>query len=123
MYLWNLIELAGLRRVPDTRTASDLILTNVFSRMSITGIQSKNKFNAPNDFYLLPLDVFRNVLNMIPRKRIPSIVKKLVTILEEDMQVCLQEWPIYFQLRALFEINAFPFDVDYLTLDVFNEHA
>lgn len=121
MYLWNLIELAGLRRVPDTRTASDLILTNVFSRISVTGIQKNLSSTAPNNFYLLPLDVFKNVLNMVPRKRIPSIVKKLQTILEEDIEVCLQEWPIYFQLRALFEINAFPFDVDYLSLDVFNE--
>ena len=33
----------------------------------------------------------------------------------------MKEWPIYFQLRALLEVNSFPFDVDYLTLDEFNE--
>lgn len=65
--------------------------------------------------------MLKNVLNMIPRKRTCSIVKKLVTILEEDIEVCMKEWPIYFQLRALLEVNSFPFDVDYLTLDEFNE--
>ena len=65
--------------------------------------------------------MLKNVLNMIPRKRIPSIVKKLVAILEDDIEVCLKEWPIYFQLRALLECNSFPFDVDYLSLDEFNE--
>lgn len=63
------------------------------------------------------------MLNIIPRKRTCSIVKKLVTILEEDIEACMKEWPIYFQLRALLEVNSFPFDVDYLTLDEFNEEA
>jgi len=73
--------------------------------------------------YLLPLDVLKNVLNLVPRKRTPSIVKQLVHILERDIEVCLAEWPIYFQLRALLEVNAFPFDVDYQALDAFNETA
>lgn len=49
------------------------------------------------------------------------MVNKLIKILEEDIKACMQEWPIYFQLRALLEVNSFPFDVDYLTLDEFNE--
>lgn len=35
----------------------------------------------------------------------------------------MKEWPIYFQLRAYLEVNAFPFDVDYLSLDEFNEDS
>ena len=87
----------------------------------MTGVQKSPKVTAPGDLSLLPLDVLKNVLNMIPRKRTPSIVKKLVSILQDDIAVCMKEWPIYFQLRALLEVNAFPFDVDYLTLDEFNE--
>lgn len=60
---------------------------------------------------------------MVPRKRTPFIVKKLVQILEDDIAVCMKEWPIYFQLRACLEVNAFPFDVDYLSLDEFNEDS
>ena len=104
MYLWNLIELVGLRRKPETRNAADKILTNVFSRISISGFKKKpdseldsimgkyapNQLIKPSSFYLLPLDVLKNVLNMIPRKRTCSIVKKLVTILEENIKDCMQ---------------------------------
>ena len=38
MYLWNLIELAGLRSVPETRAAVDKIITTVFSRFSVAGV-------------------------------------------------------------------------------------
>jgi len=38
MYLWNLIERAGLRRVPETRAAVDKIITTVFSRFSVAGV-------------------------------------------------------------------------------------
>lgn len=99
MYLWNLIELTGLRRVSDTRNAADTILATVFSRLSLTGLPSGEKDAsgvAVKSFYLLPLDILRNVLNMIPRKRTPSVVKKLVTLLENDMEACLSEWPDYF---------------------------
>ena len=123
MHLWNLIELTGLRRSADTRNAVDNILSNVFNRISVTGIYKGSKLDASSSLYLLPLDILKNILNMIPRKRTPSIVNKLIGILENDIEVCMKEWPIYFQLRAILEVNAFPFDVDYLTLDVFNEQA
>ena len=98
-------------------------MQNVFRRISVNGALSSAKTISPKNLYLLPLDVFKNVLNMIPRKRIPIVVKKLIEILEKDIEACLQDWPIYFQLRALLEVNAFPFDVDYLTMDVFNEET
>ena len=128
MYLWNLIELTGLRRVQDTRLAADTILATVFSRLSVTGVTNSGvsvseSSAAIKKFYLLPLDVLKNVLNMIPRKRTPSVVKKLMNLLENDMEACLSEYSDYFQLRAVLGVNGFPFDVDYLTLDVFNERA
>ena len=39
MYLWNLIELVGLRRKSETRNATDQILASIFNRISISGIQ------------------------------------------------------------------------------------
>ena len=36
-HLWNLIELAGLRRVQDTRNLTDQILTLVFDKISELG--------------------------------------------------------------------------------------
>lgn len=77
----------------------------------------------PQNFYLMPIDIFKNILNMVPRKHTPSIVKKLQNILEHDLETCLAEWPHYFELRAQLEVNAFPFDVDYPTLDIFNEQS
>ena len=38
MYLWNLIELTGLRRQQATRQAADQILAAIFSRISVTGV-------------------------------------------------------------------------------------
>ena len=67
----------------------------------------------------LPLDVLKNVLNMVPKKRVGRVVKKFLAIFYKDMNDVLQAEPLYFKLRSLLDSNSFPFDMDYQSLPMF----
>jgi hypothetical protein len=54
----------------------------------------------PHKLSLFPLDVLKNVLNMVPRRRSRQIVQKFLTIFDEDMSELLKTQPFYFKLRS-----------------------
>jgi hypothetical protein len=97
------------------------ILDHFEERLSLDGMAlAKGKFqNKVDNMQLIPIDVIKNVLNMAPRKRIPAVVKRIVKMLEEDLLYTMSQAPEYFKLRAVLQMNCFPFDIDYATLSEF----
>ena len=121
-YLINLIELAGLRKAKEVRDMTDKILDYTFDRLTVSGFtNSEFQDNSPNNIKFFPLDVLKNVLNMVNRRSSRKVVQKFLTIFDEGMNELLKSQPFYFRLRSLLEINSFPFDMDYLALKEFNE--
>ena len=70
--------------------------------------------------HLLSIDVLKNILNLVSRKRRPFVVSKFMDLINYELEDILQQDSDYFKLRSELEINAFPFDIDYLSLDQFN---
>jgi hypothetical protein len=64
--------------------------------------------------------MLRNVLNLVSRKRRPFVVSKFIDMISNELEPTLAAEAAYFKLRSELEINAFPFDVDYASLDQFN---
>lgn len=54
------------------------------------------------------------------RKRRPFVVSKFTELIFNELEQAQLRDPDYYKLRSELEINAFPFDIDYLTLDQFN---
>jgi hypothetical protein len=63
------------------------------------------------------IDLLKNILNLVSRKRRPFVVSKFIELINTELEKVIYSDPMYFILRSELEINAFPFDVDYLSLD------
>ena len=103
-----MIDLCGLRRALQVRQKTDQILAYA--------LESLKKATSGLEAEVLPLDVLQNILDMVPKKRTSSVVQRILQILHSGLQAVSEKEPNYFKLRSLLGVNAFPFDVDYLSL-------
>lgn len=76
-----------------------------------------NQKSIVDSRHLLSIELLKNVLNLVSRKRRPFVVSRFIDIILNELEATMQQEPAYFKLRSELEINAFPFDVDYLTMD------
>jgi hypothetical protein len=114
--------LSGLRREKHVREQTEKILDFTFERLTVSGFpDSVKQDTSPYHLKLLPLDVLKNVLNIVPKRSTRRVVQKFLTIFDEGMSELLKSQPFYFKLRSVLEINSFPFDTDYLALKEFKD--
>lgn len=98
------------------------MITQVFQELSFSGFVNQVSKNLSQKTvvdtrHLLSIDMLKNVLNLVSRKRRPFVVSKFTDLIINELQQTVQLDPDYFKLRSELEVNAFPFDIDYLTLD------
>ena len=122
-HIINFVELIGLKKKPATRKATNILIIQVFSELSASGkvcqlsIKGRNDKLIVDQRHLLSIDVLKNVLNLVSRKRRPFVVSKFTDLIYNEWEVLIQQESAYFKLRSILEINAFPFDIDYMLLD------
>lgn len=86
----NFIELFGLKRKPATRKATNILIVQIFQELSLTGkvqqVSTKtNQKSVVDSRHLLSIDMLKNVLNLVSRKRRPFVVSKFVDLINNEL--------------------------------------